>query len=86
VNLIVFYSNKNKSSIKLNVIDIKYLVVKEKIQKNKDIYGTYKKYSMLANSLTNDCHLRYLHEHMLLIWCYFSCCLDLVKVLLMFYV
>ena len=42
-NSIVLYFNNNWSSTKLEVIDIKYMIVKERIKKNKDICRTYRK-------------------------------------------
>ena len=42
-NSIVLYSNNNKSSTRSEVIDIKYMIVKERIKKIKDICRTYRK-------------------------------------------
>jgi len=42
-NSVVLYSNNNKGSTRSKVIDTKFMVVKERIKKNKDICRTYRK-------------------------------------------
>ena len=61
-NLVVLYSNNNKSSTRSKVIAIKNLIIKERIQKIKILIEHIWKYNMPVGPLTNGWHIRF-HEH-----------------------
>ena len=52
-NSIVLYSNNNKSSTRSEVIDIKYMIVKERIKKIKIFVEHIEKDNMLTDPLIN---------------------------------
>ena len=62
-NSAVFYSNNNRSTTKSKFIDIKFLVVKERVQ-NRQIFIEYiGTDSMLADPLTKGLVPRVFHEY-----------------------
>ena len=62
-NSTIQYSNNNRSTTKSKFIDIKFLVIKERVQ-NKQIFIKHKGTNfMLANSLTKDLVPKVFHKH-----------------------
>ena len=59
----VLYSNDNRSSTKSKFIDIKFLVVKEKVQSGLISIEHIETNSMIADSLTKGLPLKVFHEH-----------------------
>jgi len=66
-NLVVLYSNNNRSSIRSKVIDMKYMIVKERIKKNKDICRAYTK----RQYVSWPTNLWLTHEHICCSYCVF---------------
>ena len=61
---IVLYSNNNKSSYKSNHVDIKFLVVKDKVHIEQIAIEHIRTNSMIVDSLTKTLPPRVFHEHM----------------------
>ena len=62
-NSAVLYSNNNRSATKSKFIDIKFLVVKERVQ-NKQIFIEHlRNNDMLVDRLTKGLVLKVFHEH-----------------------
>ena len=61
--LIVLYSNNNKSSSKLKHIDIKFLVIKERIQSDQISIEHVRTNFIVADSLIKDLSPKVFHEH-----------------------
>ena len=59
----VLYSNNNRSSTKSKFIDIKFLVVKERVQSGPISIEHIGKNSMIADPLTNGLPPKVFHEH-----------------------
>jgi len=62
-NSAVFYSNNNRSTTKSKFIDIKFLVVKERVQNRQISIEHIGTDSMLTDSLTKGLVPRVFHEH-----------------------
>ncbi|KAJ9541592.1 hypothetical protein OSB04_028098 [Centaurea solstitialis] len=62
-NSVVLYSNNNRSSIKSKHIDIKFLVVKERVQNGQIMIEHVGTNSMLADPLTKALVPKVFHEH-----------------------
>ena len=62
-NSAVLYANNNRSSIKSKYIDIKFLVVKERVQNNELCIEHIGTDSMIADSLTKGLSPKQFHEH-----------------------
>ena len=62
-NFAVIYSNNNKSTTKSKFIDIKFLVVKERVQKRQISIEHIRINSMLTDPLTNVLVPKVFHEH-----------------------
>ncbi|KAJ9564656.1 hypothetical protein OSB04_000622 [Centaurea solstitialis] len=62
-NSAVLYSNNNRSTIKSKHIDIKFLVVKERVQNGQILIEHIGTNSMLADPLTNALVPKVFHEH-----------------------
>ena len=60
---VVLYSNNNRSSIKSNHIDIKFLVVKERVQSGQISIEHLGTNSMIADPLTKGLPAKVFHEH-----------------------
>ena len=60
---VVLYSNNNKSSTKSKHIDIKFLVVKERVQGGQISIEHLETNSMIANPLTKELPPKVFHEH-----------------------
>ena len=61
--LVVLYSNKNRSSTKSKHIDIKFLIVKERVQSDCLSIEHIDTNSMIADPLTKDLPPKVFHEH-----------------------
>ena len=61
--LAVIYSNNNRSSSKSKHIDIKFLVVKERVQSNQVFIEHIGTNFMIANPLTKELTPKVFHEH-----------------------
>ena len=59
----VLYSNNNRSSTKSKHIDIKFLVVKERVQSGQIFIEHLGTNSMIANPLTKGLPPKVFHEH-----------------------
>lgn len=59
----ILYSNNNRSSTKSKYIDIKFLVVKEKVQSKQISIEHLGTNFMLADSLTKEVPPKVFHEH-----------------------
>ena len=59
----VMYSNNNRSSTKSKHIDIKFLVVKERVQSGEVSIEHISTNSMVANPLTKGLPPKVFHEH-----------------------
>ena len=59
----ILYSNNNKSSTKLKHIDIKFVVVKERVQSGQISIEHLGTNSMIAYSLTKGLSPKVFHEH-----------------------
>ena len=62
-NLVVLYSNNNRSSMKSKHIDIKFLVVKERVQSRQVAIEHIGTNSMIADPLTKGLPPKVFHEH-----------------------
>ena len=62
-NSAVLYSNNNRSSMKSKHIDIKFLVVKERVQSRQVTIEHIGTNSMIADSLTKGLPPKFFHEH-----------------------
>jgi len=62
-NSAVLYSNNNRSTTKSKFIDIKFLVVKERVQNRQIFIEHIRIDSMLVDPLTKDLVPRVFHEH-----------------------
>lgn len=62
-NSAMLYSNNNRSSTKSKFIDIKYLVVKERVQDKQISIEHIGTDSMLADPVTKGLTLKVFHEH-----------------------
>jgi len=60
---IVLYSNNNRSSFKSKHIDIKFLVVKERVQSGQIFFEHIGTNSMIIDSLTKGLPLMVFHKH-----------------------
>jgi len=61
--LVVLYSSNNRSSTKSKHIDIKFLVVKERIQSGQISIEHLGTNSMMADPLTKELPPKVFHEH-----------------------
>ena len=59
----VLYSNNNRSSTKSKHIDIKFLIVKEKVQSDQLSIKQFSINSMIADPLTKGLPPKVFHEH-----------------------
>ena len=62
-NSIVLYSNNNRSSAKSKHIDIKFIIVKERVQNGQLSIEHIGKNSMIVDSLTKGLSLKVCHQH-----------------------
>ena len=62
-NFAVLYSNNNRSTTKSKFIDIKFLIVKERVQNRQSFIEHIRIDSMLADPLTKGLVPRVFHEH-----------------------
>ena len=62
-NFVVLYPNNNRSTTKSKFIDIKFLIVKERVQNRQSFIEHIRIDSMLADPLTKDLVPRVFHEH-----------------------
>ena len=62
-NSAVLYSNNNRSSAKLKDIDIKFLIVKERVQSGQLSIQHIGTNSMIADPLTKGVPPKVFHEH-----------------------
>jgi hypothetical protein len=62
-NSAVLYASNNRSSSKSKYIDIKFLVVKERVKKNKMKIEHTSTYSIIADPLTKGLPPKKFHEH-----------------------
>ena len=62
-NSAVLYSNNNRSSMKSKHIDIKFLVVKERVQRRQVTIEHIGTNSMIADPLTKGLPPKVFHEH-----------------------
>ena len=60
---VVLYSNNNRSSTKSKFIDIKFLVVKERVQSGLISIEHFRTNSMIADPLTKGLPPKVFHEH-----------------------
>ena len=63
------FPNNNRSLIKSKHIDIKYLVVKERVQNGKLSIEHIGRNSMITDPLTKAVSAKVFHEHMSFVFC-----------------
>jgi hypothetical protein len=63
INSTIFYATNNRNSSKSKYIDIKFLVVKERVQNNELCIEHIGTYSMIADTLTKGLSPKQFHDH-----------------------